>query len=98
MKVLTLTRKSGWYARWRALRVVVDDVEVARIKHNQRVEITVSDQADCLWGAMDWATTDRVNLKRLVSGQTISFEGYFSWNSSKQMGLGASMPFRISVH
>ncbi len=96
MKQLTIERNRGYYGIIRKLDIVVDGQTVATLKKGASTTIDVPDEAHELWGQMDWAKTDTLDLQGVRSGQTVRFEAYFTFNLLR--GIGAQrMPFRIVV-
>ena len=97
MKTLRIRRDKGFYGIFRALKIIVDGEDLGRIRQGQSIEIKVMDDASEIWGQMDWASTDCFSLEGLEEGQTIVFKAYFSFNFSKTLGAGATMPFKVFV-
>ena len=96
MRQIRIECRKGGYGIFRTLEIVVDGDNVGAVKHGQSIAIDVPDDGRQIWGKMDWAETDRLELEECGPGQSIVFHGYFTWDLLKGIGV-SKMPFRVFV-
>ncbi len=96
MRQLRIERRKGAYGIFRSLEIVVDGITVGTVKHGQSIVVDVPEASRQIWGKMDWAETDRVDLDECGVGHMIVFQGYFTWDLLKGMGV-SPMPFEVFV-
>ena len=94
MKTITIHRNKGYYGRIRALKILVDDEEVAILKAGKSTTIEVPDSAGLIWGTMDWGKTESLDLNDVKSGQSVSFDAFFTFNPLRSLAI-AKLPFRV---
>lgn len=93
---ITVARERGLYGRLRALQIVLDGRDVARLHQDEEVIVELPDGAAQLWGRMDWGRTEPVDVAPLTDGQRVTFKGVFSLQLRRGLGL-RPLPFRITV-
>lgn len=96
MRQIRIERRKGAYGIFRTLEIVVDGDKLGTVRHGQSITIDVPDGGRQLWGRMDWAETNRLDLDDCGPGQTVVFKGYFTWDLLKGMGI-SKMPFDVFV-
>lgn len=93
-RTVTLDVTPGHYGRFRKLHLYYDQevfLTSVRLNREQQVEIEIPNDALCLYGEMDWLSTEKIDLRGLRSGDVIrivcasfselmriSFRGMFS--------------------
>lgn len=96
--VVTLDVTPGYYGRFRKLHLYYDQevfLTSVRLSREQQVKIEIPNDALCLYGEMDWLSTEKIDLRALRSGDVIrivcasfselmriSFRGMFSLGRS----------------
>ena len=90
-----MERSKGFYGICRTLELVVDGVSIGGIKHKQKEVFEIPADAREIWGKMDWATTERLDISGYqFSKETVVFQSRFTWNTSKNLGVD-KMPFEV---
>ncbi len=69
MASIVFHRASGWVDRWRAYRIVVDGVDVTKLKRNQSVTIDVTAQEHVLQAQVDWCSSPVLVVDLSKGGQ-----------------------------
>ena len=96
MRKIHIVRKSGYYGKLRALKLIIDGRKSDSVKDGESIEIQVPDNAAKLKGKMDWASTHLFSLENIKGGEAVIFEPYFTFNPLRHLGLLA-LPVRISL-
>ena len=100
MKIL-LDYKIGWYARFRKLKILIsEDILsegscLAEIKQGDRKEVEIPENIKFIYGSMDWAKTEKINIQNMSEGECLEIVPYFTLNPLATYGL-TTMP--ISIH
>lgn len=81
---------------FRRLKIVVDGVTFAELAQGNSVAIDLPEEAEFIWGEMDWAKTEAISLNSIDAGKTIVFKSYFSLNVVKNLGV-TNMPFKVFI-
>jgi hypothetical protein len=95
MRKINVVRKSGFFAIFRSLKLVVDENHCSSIKNGKSVEIQIPSDACILVGCMDWGKTHSFSLDGIEDGETIMFKPYLTVNLLRYLGI-LELPFRIS--
>ncbi|WP_338550397.1 hypothetical protein [Roseovarius phycicola] len=57
MASIVFHRANGWVDRWRAYRILVDGVEVAKLKRNRSISVDATAQEHVLLAKVDWCSS-----------------------------------------
>ena len=100
MKII-LDYKIGWYARFRKLKILIsEDILsegscLAEIKQGERKEAEIPENIKFIYGSMDWAKTEKINIQNMSEGECLEIVPYFTLNLLAALGL-TTLP--ISIH
>ena len=94
MREVTITRKRGYYGKFRTLKLFVDDDLVGKIRQGETIVIKVPDQANAMVGKMDWGKTEALLLKDLVDGDALVVKAWYTLNIFRNIGI-STIPMRI---
>ena len=94
-KHITIRRERGFYGIFRKLIVLVDNVELLRIKSGETCQAVLPASAAALSLRMDWITTPPFDLADIGSGDTLAI--YVTPRSFKDMRSLKEIPFAIRV-
>jgi len=96
MKTLTITRMRGYYGAARAMALYVDGEKVGKIKHRESLTLEVADDAQELYGKIDWTKTERFALSGATDGAALVIRTWFTLNPLRNLGI-TTMPARIEL-
>ena len=95
MHTIKVVRERGYYGKFRAMKLVVDGQTVGSIKDGQTIEINIPDDAEEIFGKMDWGKTSVISLGKLEVDGAVVFEPYFSFNILRMFGI-FKIPVRVT--
>jgi len=73
-----------------------DPVKLEKVKHGKTVNIVVPQNATKLYGKMDWAKSEKLDLAFINPGDTVYANLRFSLNPFRLLGI-PNMPCRIET-
>jgi len=95
---LTVTRNRGWYGKARALVLFATTpsgpVKLGRVKSGQSTSVDVPQDATEIYGKMDWAKSEPMDLTFISGGETIYANLWFTINPLRIIGI-PTMPCAI---
>lgn len=100
MKIL-LDYKIGPYARYRKLKILISEDILSEgsclteIKQGDRKEAEIPENIKFIYGSMDWAITEKINIQNMSEGECLEIVPYFTLNPLANSGL-TTLP--ISIH
>ena len=100
MKIL-LDYKIGPYARFRKLKILISEDILSEgsclteIKQGERKEAEIPENIKFIYGSMDWAKTEKINIQNMSEGECLEIVPYFTLNLFETFGL-TTLP--ISIH
>lgn len=53
MRTLTITHSKGWYGRFRAAKILADDIEIGSVGSGETIDVQLPDQTRNLYVKMD---------------------------------------------
>jgi len=84
---LTVTRNSAWYGRARALMIYAQTpsgkVKLGKVKSGKSVTVNVPNDAEQLYGKMDWGSSLPLDLAFISAGETVYANLWFTLNPLK---------------
>ena len=92
MKIL-LDYKIGWYARFRKLKILISEDILSEgsclteIKQGDRKEVEIPENIKFIYGSMDWARTEKINIQNMSEGECLEIVPYFTLNLLATFGL-----------
>jgi len=97
---LNVTRNKGWYGAARALVIYAQtpmgNVKLGKVKHGKTVQVEVPQNATQLYGKMDWAKSEKLDLAFINPGDTVYANLRFSLNPLRIFGI-PNMPCRMET-
>jgi hypothetical protein len=88
---LTVTRNRGWYGKARKLALFAQTpagkVRLGDVKSGQSVTVDVPQDATEIYGKMDWAKSEVMDLSFVNPGETIYANLWFSLNPARMFGV-----------
>ena len=94
MKRIKLTRLRGYYGAARQLGIYVDGEKVGNLMQTKTLELDVPDEAEILYGKMDWGKTEMFPLQALSDGAHITVQTFFTINPLRILGI-PTLPARF---
>ena len=91
---ITVLRDRAWFGRKRELRLLVDDVEVGRLRQKQKLTLSIPAGAQRLVAVMGRGRTDPFALDGLADGATLHIGGYLTFNLLRNVGV-VFLPLQI---
>ena len=101
MKIL-LDYKIGPYARYRKLKIMISEGISSKgsclteIKQGERKEAEIPENVQFIYGSMDWAKTEKINIQNISEGECLEIVPYFTLNLLATLGLTA-LPISIDI-
>ena len=96
MRKIKIERLAGHYGKFRKLKLFIDDQEVGSLSQGDAIELELPDNADVLYGKMDWGKTKPLSLKDVKENDFITFKPYFTFNLFRNLAI-LSLPIKVSV-
>ena len=96
MRTITLTRNKGWFGRVRALKLYVDGTEIGSIKSGETLSLDIPNEAQELYGKMDWGKTNKYSLAFIEDGDTLFANGRFTFNPLRNFAI-IEIPIQIQT-
>ena len=84
---INVSRNKGWYARFRKLKLYVDDEYLFEINSGEAMIIDIPPNAKTIQGKMDWAKTNLLSLENIGEGEQIKIEQHLTLNPFKALGV-----------
>lgn len=94
MPKITVSRNRGYYAKIRALKIFVEGEQVATINQGESITLDVPSHEFEIYGKMDWAKTNVLQVNRAKTGDHFTFTSWFTLNPFRNFGI-PTMPIRI---
>jgi len=95
---LTITRNRGWYGAARALALFAQTpsgrVKLGKVKHGQSTTVDVPQDATQIYGKMDWAKSEPMDLAFVSPGDTVYANLWFTLNILRIFGI-PTMPCKF---
>jgi len=95
---LTITRNRGWYGKARALTLFAKTpsghVKLGKVKSGQSTPVEVPQDATEIYGKMDWAKSEPLDLAFVNPGETVYANLWFTLNPARMLGI-PTMPCAI---
>lgn len=96
MRKIKIVCATGSFAKFRALKLVIDGKNVDSIKQGKAIEIEIPDDAVELRGKMDWGMTEPILLTNVKEGDIVTFKPYFTLNLLRSFGI-STLPIRVGL-
>jgi len=97
MKKITVEYKKGYYAKYRSLKLFVDNQHLIDIKQGQKISLEIEENAKEIYGKMDWGKTKVLSISNLNSGDTILITPNFTLNPLRSGGIIFSIPIKLEI-
>lgn len=96
MKIL-IKYKHGLFAAARKLQILANDgTLITEIRQGESKYIEMPDNSKVVYGKMDWAETNKVNISEMSEEEYIEISGFFSFNPLMIFGIGG-LPIRLTI-
>lgn len=96
MKIL-IKYKHGLFAAARKLQILANDgTLITEIRQGESKYIEMPDNSKVVYGKMDWAETNKVNISEVSEEEYIEISGFFSFNPLMIFGIGG-LPIRLTI-
>lgn len=96
MKKITIEYKKSFYARFRTLKLYVDNEHLLDIKQGQKIYTDIKENVNEIYGKMDWGKTKVFSINNVNSGDTILILPFFSFNPLRNLGI-ISLPIKFKI-
>ena len=96
-KHILIKRNRGFYGGMKTLKLFADKLYVGSVKRDESITITVPNNAEFLFGKMDWAKTDGFPLADIKDGTELSITTASFWDIvwTDMNPFSRHMPIRI---
>jgi len=96
MKIL-IKYKHGFFGAVRKLQILAnDETLISEIRQGESKHIEILDKCKVIYGKMDWAETNKVDISKMSEEEYIEISGFFSFNPLIIFGVGG-LPIRLTI-
>ena len=92
-----IKRKTGGFATFRKLQILANEnVLLGEISQNQSIELKINEEHEFIFGKMDWAHTNKINISDIGELDYLEIRSIFTFNPLRYFGIG-NLPIIISI-
>ena len=92
-----IKRKIGGFAIFRKLQILANEnVLLGEISQNQSIELKINEEHEFIFGKMDWAHTNKINISDIGELDYLEIRSIFTFNPLRYFGIG-NLPIIISI-
>jgi|TARA_B110000483_G_scaffold110894_1_gene134966 hypothetical protein len=96
-KTVLVKRKTGSFAAFRKLQILVNEnVLLKEISQGESIELEINEDHEFIFGKMDWAYTNKINIKDISKIDYLEISNIFTLNPLRHLGIG-NLPIIFSI-